>query len=388
MRKVKGRKLNQSKINLRLLLMLFLTVLTINNVCAQNRKLKFSLWEKLEFKNESEEGDISKQRAWLGNQPFTGRAAEYWPVPEDYPARKMKPIKRKATFKNGYLDGAYLLQSPTGLWVQKETYKNGQKNGPFEYYDEFGSLEFRGTYNENEEFIGLYEGFFLGSTKLRVRNYYVNGKLDSLCVEYYQTGQIQAERWFDEGTPIKQHKTYYENGDIASMVDFDNNGYVHGRWYEFHRTGCPGKETYYKHGAQDSISRSWDAITCDLIKTGNWENGKKEGVFVEYNQFMDTILAESYKNGALHGLHTKYAIIKDKKENVRIRTVETQGYYENGVPEGYWVYNMNSHFRQREGAYKDGHKIGLWKYYDIHGELLLTQVYSETGEKIKEKIHD
>jgi len=57
-------------------------------------------------------------------------------------------------------------------------------------------------------------------------------------------------------------------------------------------------------------------------------------------------------------------------------------YDENLLPTGKWVIYYRNGSVKAEGEYKNGKKIGKWKYYDEDGRKTLTEVYMEDGAVI------
>lgn len=57
-------------------------------------------------------------------------------------------------------------------------------------------------------------------------------------------------------------------------------------------------------------------------------------------------------------------------------------YDENLLPTGKWVQYYNDKSVKSEGEYKNGKKIGKWKYFDDSGRRTLTEIYQEDGSVI------
>jgi antitoxin component YwqK of YwqJK toxin-antitoxin module len=160
----------------------------------------------------------------------------------------------------------------------------------------------------------------------------------------------------------------------------------HGRFYLFHRNGCAASEDYYKNGEHDSISRVWDAVSCNLIAESSWSNGKKNGAFIQYNAFGDTLRIDNYDNGSLNGRFVEIREVPNETTKRIELQVESEGYYRQGLKFGPWKHGMVSHYQQREGTYDDdGTMVGDWLFYDNKGLPLLKQTYDIEGNLVKEK---
>lgn len=102
-----------------------------------------------------------------------------------YEVNQQKPFTGKATYK--YPDGELILE---------ETYKDGQKDGPFKSYFENGQPEFEITYKD--------------------------GKLNGPFKNYYNNGQPEFEMTYKDGQRDGLVKGYSENGKLKLEVLFKN----------------------------------------------------------------------------------------------------------------------------------------------------------------------
>jgi antitoxin component YwqK of YwqJK toxin-antitoxin module len=331
-------------------------------------------WENLTFQNGV---------AFYKNSPFTGNAEGYYPLKPGSDVRKRPPFAKKGSFINGQLHGEYTVYNPNQTFISRETYTNGIKNGPFYYYYETGELEVKGFF-KNDTLNGLIDGYYKSGKKYYV-NLYQNGERHGKCTAYFENGNLETETEWNLGVPVGRHFGYFPDENLRYQKAFNQKGELHGENYVFHRTGCAANEEYYKNGKLDSVQRAWDALTCTIIKSGSWKDGKEHGVFVDYNAFGDTLSLMSFQEGKKHG---KYAQFKEAREADTKRAylqIETMGYYDSGFAHGYWIYGQVSNFQKREGTYDHGVKIGTWKYYDHKGELLLIQEYDNDGNLLKDE---
>jgi len=341
---------------------------------AQTNKQKAVRWEKLEIRFDS--------TAYLDGIPFTGRAEYYYPQQNDGRPR----LAKRAEFLNGIFHGEFAKLRPNGDFLLRETYENGIKNGPFYYYHENGKVEVMGEFS-NELIDGLVQGFYASGKKYYV-NRYTLGERNGLCEAFFENGNKETESRYRMGIPVGEHYGFFDKGGIRFYKNFDDSGNLNGPHYYYHSTGCAAIEEYYKKGKLDSVQRAWDALSCALIKTGFWNEGKENGTFAEFNMFGDTIKLAQFKEGLKHGIHGEYLIEKDPETKLRYRSVETEGYYINGFANGPWVYGKKTCFQSREGSYDMGVKVGEWKYYDHKCELLLKQKYDQEGTLLEEEAYD
>jgi len=353
------------------------------NVITQGRELRETKkrrirWEAIQF---MDNGD-----AYYKEQPYTGGAYALFPSKNPNSTEAPK-IAKEGEFLNGKLHGEYKVYNPKGQFISRENYSNGKKDGLFYYYYETGALEVKGVM-KMEVLHGIVEGFYASGPKYYV-NVYADGLRDGKCVSYFENGQLENEAEYKNGTPVGVHYGYFPDGTVRYMKSFNAEGQLHGPNYVFHRTGCEALEEYYKNGKLDSVQRAWDALSCQLIRTGNYKLGDKDGIFAEFNMFGDTLKMESYKIGVRNGVFATFIEQEKKEGEVRPQIIpDMKGIYVDGFAEGYWVYGQVTHYQERKGSYKKGVKIGTWLYYDYRGELLLEQNFDDNGEQIGGKIYE
>jgi len=82
----------------------------------------------------------------------------------------------------------------------RNNFKDGKRDGPWEWFHENGQLRVRGSYIEGE-LDGLYEWFYNNGQSER-RGTYRNGEPDGLW------------EWFDENGNLTETRTY-RNGDLV-----------------------------------------------------------------------------------------------------------------------------------------------------------------------------
>lgn len=345
---------------------------------SSDKKIPRVRWDKLTF---DDKGVASYQ-----GQLFTGDFFQVFNNNGD--ASKKLMISKQGSMMNGLKNGEYQEFSKEGVRQVKETYSNGVKNGPFEYYfEDNGALEFKGQFL-NGELDGEIQCFYKNGNKKFI-NHYSNGNRNGLCLAYFENGQIETEATFVNEIPDGDEIGYFENGNVRHIKTF-NLGILNGRHYVFHRNNCPAIEEYYKNGKLDSIQRVYDNVTCNIISSGYWKAGIKHGTFVKYDMFAhfgDTLEYFQYENGQRNGFSVIYKEFFDAKLQKNILLPDTYGNYVNESPNGLWHYGMVSNYQKRHGEYDLGVKIGEWVYYDLEGKILCKQWYDQDGVKTKEKFY-
>jgi antitoxin component YwqK of YwqJK toxin-antitoxin module len=286
-----------------------------------------------------------ENRAFYKDKPFSGTSVLMW---------ENKRVNQTYHWVDGFQDGPYKEYTEESVLVAEETWRMGQKTGPFAYYYPNGAVQSRGHFVSGE---------LAGDKQGWSRDWYANGSPEQLG-------------YYVDDKPHGVVTSYYQDSVVSHENEYVH-GVRHGHAYLYHKNGCPGEEAYYKNGLKDSISRNWEEINCKLLKEGYWSKGKRNGRFIQYGFFGDTLSLESYVDDVLEG---PYMAWEDKQ-------LETIGQYNNGKPDGFWKYGMSSNYQPREGAYDDGVMIGLWRHFDVDGYLLFTNLFDDKGELIKQKFY-
>lgn len=138
--------------------------------------------------------------------------------------------------------------------------------------------------------------------------------------------------------------------DIAGVVSIQGN-YLNGKregiWAEFNPNGILKNATSYV-------------------------NGKKEGLFIELNPSGQMIKRFFYHNGIRHGEYKEFNYSSLKEERT----------YVNGKLEGIVKIYYDGAKIMEEGAYQNGLREGISKWYDQNGNVTITYEYKK-GELVK-----
>lgn len=309
--------------------------------------------------------EFREGRAFYKNAPYTGTSVLMW---------ENKRVNQTYQWNDGWQDGKYKEYTEESVLVAEETWKSGQKTGPFSYHYPNGAVQSRGNFL-NGELDGVVRGYWLNGYMKYEKNY-VAGDKQGWSKDWYANGTPEQLGYYVNDKPHGVVTSYYQDSVVSHENEYVN-GVRHGHAYLFHKNGCPGEEAYYKNGLKDSISRNWEDINCRLLKEGYWSKGKRNGEFIQYGFFGDTLTREGYEANVLDG---PYMAWEDKE-------IEIIGNYRHGKPDGFWKYGLVTKYQPREGAYDMGVMVGLWKHFDVDGYLLFTNLFDDKGELIKQKFY-
>lgn len=317
---------------------------------------------------------VKQGKEVVGMAPFTGVALVMWP----------NRIYTEQGYLNGLKHGKYQENTEKGIFVASETWLNGKKNGPFQYADEKTGIVVASGEFLDDSLHNTVKGYYLNGVTQYIKHYN-RGVRNGEAISFYDNGKTEQIATFVNDLPHGPVIAFYPDSVLRYIKEY-NMGVPHGRFYLFHRNGCAASEDYYKNGQHDSISRVWDAVSCNLISEASWSNGKKQGAFIQYNAFGDTLRIENYDNGTLEGRYLELREVPNSATKRIELKIESEGNYRDGLKFGPWKHGMVSHYQQREGTYDDdGEMVGEWMFYDNQGLPLLKQTYDIEGNLIKEK---
>lgn len=274
------------------------------------------------------------------------------------------------TLLNGKINGQLKIYYEDGTLKKIGTYSNGIENGLFKEYDEYGDIEYE--YNmSNGELSGSFKTYYTNE-KISKSGFNLKGKEHGNIIEYDEYGVKVAEYEMANGKKNGILKIY-EDGEISvssNWIDDIENG-QHIEYYYNEETGkLHLKEiSEYLNDQKNGIFKLillYDSKER-LLTFSNYKRDKKHGAFQEIEG--DSIIIGSYINDKLEGA---YKIFLDVNRiliggiietDTSMLTLLTEGSYRDGVKIGYWKYYDFTSSLRNEGEYTNGLKTGEWKSY-------------------------
>ena len=318
---------------------------------------------------------------YFRDQPFTGTSVETF---KDN--TKMQEIQ----WKNGLIDGTKTEYFGGGVLVRaKLTFKEGKRQGPFQYFHANGQLKLTGKY-VNDLLDSTVNAFYdNGYPKYTFT--YVMGEKTGISASYFNNGNIEQKVELLNEKPNGKMETYYEAGNLRLVTNY-KQGIREGQLQRYHLNGTVAEESYFKKGVQDSVSYYWDNVFGSILKIENYKMGLKEGIWVTFNEIGDTLSMYTFTDNVYDGPFRIYAAEKimtevgDKRYHADYEhRLDQFGTYKMGKLDGVFkagLYNRENHV---EGFYKEGTMVGEWKYYNVDDKLVLYELYNDEGVLLKQK---
>lgn len=250
--------------------------------------------------------------------------------------------------------GNYVMKNLEGIVLTKGSYEKGKKKGEWNYFYNTGSLSAKENF-DNGKLTGLAKTYATDERLSSVLNY-VNDTISGVY-ENYEHGGLSNVYHYKSGQLNGPNKSFYPDGSISK-----ENFYINGQLYKSIR--------YWQNGNANLVS--W-YVNDSAIKLENYSpDGKKlnEINYTNKNEKMSIaffggaeIHETTLKNGAFEG---KY-IVKDK--NGRIISDNN---YVNGLRHGKQIAYGPTGTPTSERNYYSGKPNGTGKYYDIAGNLRMS----------------
>lgn len=234
-------------------------------------------------------------------------------------------------WKNGRRTGPMKSASPlTGTMREEGSWKNGQRDGEWKYYDATGLL--------NRSFT------------------YTNGERNGKGYFYYRSGKVQADITYKDDLREGVVTIYGEDGTVALILNYRKGvllsySYLNASGKPVEPIALQGETGvitgYYPNGKKSAVftmkNGEWDGeftyyhTNGKVSEQATYSNGENDGKYVEYSASGQKLIEIVYEKGEVAGKSTSY--------------------YENGKV---WL----------EENYMLGLKHGPAKYYDRNGKII------------------
>ncbi|MBR1513174.1 MAG: hypothetical protein IJ622_02650 [Bacteroidales bacterium] len=217
---------------------------------------------------------------------------------------------------------------------------------------------------------------------------------------------------FDTLGTLKEIVTYRKGFVMTreALNRYDREGKKHGYWKTFFDDWSLHTECYYKHGLRDGFYKEYDekgnlkkitkfvndveqVLTSDqkplvmqreyypsgkVKREASFRDGKREGVWREFDEDGNVINSQTYKKGALVGqgiVGTDGKRRGDYKEFYPDSTLRAEGLFIDGLRSGEWKFYYQNGKVQEVGSYKEGDPDGVWVWYHENGQKQIEEQF-------------
>ncbi|NJN33651.1 MAG: toxin-antitoxin system YwqK family antitoxin [Saprospiraceae bacterium] len=162
--------------------------------------------------------------------------------------------------------------------------------------DEAGRLVERFSVNKKTKLKeGMHETFFLGGSKSE-ESRYKDGVLTGEQIFYFENGQIQEVRNFDEsGRFTGAYKSYHETGRLKSEGQYAN-GSMGGKWKFFYRSGNIKEIVHFRDNVENGPFIEYRE-NGTISAEGTYQNELEQGLLKIYDEKGELTVQKQCENG-------------------------------------------------------------------------------------------
>ena len=266
-------------------------------------------------------------------------------------------LKLEHTYKNDNLHGISIDYDSTGKKDSEKMYKDGLKDGEWNFYNDDVVLVRVEVYNDDlkdglwytkdletrdihyeeyreDKFIVRYTEHYYPNYQLMEKYAYKDSLPHGKWIGYFENGETKHVKRFEDGKKQGKWQFYTELGDIHILELYENDK-RDGEWYK----KGDGNDVHYQFWDMDSLISEYADLyypNGQLKEKISYKEGLKEGKFTGY-----------YQNGA-------------KKYVKR---------YENDIPEGKWQYYTMAGKTNAEEIYVEGKRNDEWYRIEQNGDV-------------------
>jgi len=254
------------------------------------------------------------------------------------------------------------------------TYTSNKKNGVYKYYYK-NKLRTLGNY-KNDKFEGKFTTYHPGTDKISSTYTYnctpcydskKNSYYEGAYTQYYENGNLKAEKNYSKGKLYGKQKYYYDNGNLKLWEHLNTAGNLYGeRAYYYKSNGKRGQNISYEDGKAIKLIEQVD-VNGKRLKISKLKKGK--GYIKRINDEGVLIYEATYIDGYLDGQEKTY-----NDERILIQKAIYAGGSLNGKE---YIYYDNGNINHIT-TYEKGIRIGIKKYYNkFDGSIESTYDYSK-----------
>lgn len=204
-----------------------------------------------------------------------------------------------------------------------------------------------------------------------------NGLKHGKWRDVYPSGKARYEGQFRHGEPFDVFKYYFPNGDLKSILEYDEEKAQTAYATHFYQTGDKMAEGRYIDQKKEGVWKTYGANEV-LLSEGSYVADKKYGMWKTFHRNGQVAKEVMIENDLEQGLEKKYFEDGQLKEEAT---------YKDGFKEGKTIVYNASGDTAVVGTYFKDRRDGEWRYYNENNQLEKTVRYDrgklltpETGD--------
>lgn len=306
---------------------------------------------------------------------------------ETYLGKREGQWKFERRWDGMIVTGYYSQGEPDSVWLKyyNQTVseaillRNGKKNGPYNTFDNYGSLIASANF-EDDVLHGPYFEYY-DNALVALSGYYKEGQKDSVWIERSSLGNKNYEKYYKDGLPVGTWTYSYPNGRVKRTETYQS-GLLNGKVEEYHYNRNKTLEAHYVNGVLDGKYSEYFK-DGSLSAEGTYKADLKSGTWVSMTPLGMIFSIGEYQAGHKQGLWKYFH---------ESGVLQSEGKYKNNLKDGQWIEYYESGKLKSIGSYQADLKNGLWgHFYENeqliqdenwkHGQLFdVSEYFSEQGE--------
>lgn len=237
-----------------------------------------------------------------------------------------------------------------GHVLQTMNFVNGLEEGISPVFDTTGLLR---------EIITYRKGFIM--TREPVNRYDRDGKKHGYWKTFYEDWSVHTECYYRHGLRDGFYKEYDEKGNLKKITKYVNDVE---QMLEGDMKPLIVQHEYYPNGK--------------VKREASFRDGKREGVWREFDEDGNVVNSQTYKKGALVGEGIVGIDGKrrgDYKEFYPDSTLRAEGLFIDGLRSGEWKFYYHNGKLQEIGSFNAGDPDGIWIWYYDNGEKQIEEQF-------------
>lgn len=239
---------------------------------------------------------------------------------------------------------------PNGKIRLEGGYTDGMKQGVFREFDMTGDTVINSYMYEKDTMIA--QGIVLK-----------NGEYEGPWEFYYKTGEIKSKGTYENSIRQGKWVYYYKSGKKEQTGKYKNDKPT-GMWIWYYPNSAVKKQEYFRKGKPEGEYVEYDIDGNEIVK-GEFFNGKEEGLWVY--QYNDHFSKGEYSEGDKNGKWVETYLKSGKKR--------FEGEFSYGSAKGkHRAFYPNGKLKYF-GKYKSGNRHGVWRFYRNDGTTAIEIKY-------------
>lgn len=309
-------------------------------------------------------------------------------------------VSSEGFMRDGKPDGYWKTYWENGIVKAEGNRKNFELDSIWSFYDETGKISLQITYMKGKK-----EGIRRTYREDEViEENFSNDIKQGLTINYYPDGTIKRSVNFENGLENGFAREYDSHGTIVTLIEYrrgfivdreninrrDKNGMKQGRWKFFYENGKVKTEGTYRDDKRNGYFKEYDE-KGNLTDVSKFVNDIKQEEAPELVKL--DVRTDYYPNGKVktvgsyigdvpEGIRREYAENGEVKAAFTYRKgkIIAEGIIDDeGVKDGPWKEFYDDGQLRSEGNYRNGNRIGKWRFYHPNNNLEQEGNYNNQG---------